>query len=227
MGGTRYNARGIDEEGNVSNHTEVEQICYIMQKHDPPMTFKNSMNEISSVTKTARLYSFVQVRGSMPFFWTQQGLLDVKIQGSIDRSLRPFSAHFESLHKDYSGGQIMCMNLVAPGKKLELPLLKMYEDLLQTAKLPKSSVNYKHFDFHVECKDNSDPYYQLIDKFLMPNHLRRAGIYCKTFRLITEEFLGQKQTKVQQYVEQRQKGVVRTNCIDCLDRTNVAQQITC
>lgn len=26
MGGTRYRARGIDDDGNVANHTEVEQI---------------------------------------------------------------------------------------------------------------------------------------------------------------------------------------------------------
>ena len=30
-----------------------------------------------------------------------------------------------------------------------------------------------------------------------------------------------------QTVEQMQKGVIRTNCIDCLDRTNVAQQMIC
>ena len=28
-------------------------------------------------------------------------------------------------------------------------------------------------------------------------------------------------------VERLQKGVIRTNCIDCLDRTNVAQQMIC
>lgn len=28
-------------------------------------------------------------------------------------------------------------------------------------------------------------------------------------------------------IESQQKGVVRTNCIDCLDRTNVAQQMIC
>ena len=28
MGGTRFNARGIDEDGNVANHAELEQIVY-------------------------------------------------------------------------------------------------------------------------------------------------------------------------------------------------------
>ena len=31
MGGTRYHARGIDDSGNVANHTEIEQLVYIHQ----------------------------------------------------------------------------------------------------------------------------------------------------------------------------------------------------
>ena len=33
--------------------------------------------------------------------------------------------------------------------------------------------------------------------------------------------------KLCQDVEQIQRGVIRTNCVDCLDRTNVAQQMIC
>lgn len=29
MGGSRFNARGVDDEGNAANHTELEQIVYI------------------------------------------------------------------------------------------------------------------------------------------------------------------------------------------------------
>lgn len=47
MAGTRYLARGIDEEGNVANFVETEII----------MTFQG------------KLYSFVQIRGSVPLFW--------------------------------------------------------------------------------------------------------------------------------------------------------------
>jgi hypothetical protein len=34
MGGTRYNARGIDEEGNVANCVESEQIVVKISKTD-------------------------------------------------------------------------------------------------------------------------------------------------------------------------------------------------
>jgi len=28
MGGSRFNARGVDDEGNAANHTGLEQIVY-------------------------------------------------------------------------------------------------------------------------------------------------------------------------------------------------------
>ncbi len=63
MGGTRYNARGIDDQGNCSNHTEIEQIVITQKEHSPPLC--------GNILKTVKMYSHVQVRGSMPFFWTQ------------------------------------------------------------------------------------------------------------------------------------------------------------
>lgn len=59
MGGTRYHARGIDDEGNVANHTEIEQIVYMNYKHDPPLTYVNSYGEQASISKTAKLFSYV------------------------------------------------------------------------------------------------------------------------------------------------------------------------
>jgi len=50
--GTRYNARGIDDEGFVANFCESEQI----------VIFKKSC------------LSFVQIRGSVPVFFEQKGI---------------------------------------------------------------------------------------------------------------------------------------------------------
>jgi phosphatidylinositol 3,5-bisphosphate 5-phosphatase len=53
--GTRYLKRGLNEEGRVANFVEVEQIVYTHHsKDDKPL-----------------VSSFVQVRGSIPLFWTQ------------------------------------------------------------------------------------------------------------------------------------------------------------
>lgn len=40
MGGTRFNARGIDDDGNVANHCELEQIFQIKSTFDPPLSYK-------------------------------------------------------------------------------------------------------------------------------------------------------------------------------------------
>ena len=45
MGGTRYNARGIDDDGNVANHTEIESIFSFQINHDPPLMFRSSCDE--------------------------------------------------------------------------------------------------------------------------------------------------------------------------------------
>lgn len=47
MGGTRYNSRGVDNNGFVANYVETEQII-----------------ETSNI-----ISSFTQLRGSLPFYW--------------------------------------------------------------------------------------------------------------------------------------------------------------
>jgi phosphatidylinositol-bisphosphatase len=59
QGGTRFHARGIDDDGNVANMVETEQI---LQYQD-------------------YLFSFVSVRGSVPIFWTQEGTPIIHLQG--------------------------------------------------------------------------------------------------------------------------------------------------
>lgn len=49
--GTRYKRRGVDDNGHVANYVETEQ-CLLFGGH---------------------VLSFVQVRGSVPVFWSQPG----------------------------------------------------------------------------------------------------------------------------------------------------------
>lgn len=49
--GTRYKRRGLDSTGAVANYVETELIIYVQ----------------------GQLFSFVQVRGSIPVFWSQTG----------------------------------------------------------------------------------------------------------------------------------------------------------
>ncbi|GCC47314.1 hypothetical protein chiPu_0031697, partial [Chiloscyllium punctatum] len=48
----RYKRRGVDSDGNVANYVETEQVIYSGED----------------------ILSFVQIRGSIPVFWSQHGL---------------------------------------------------------------------------------------------------------------------------------------------------------
>jgi hypothetical protein len=52
MAGTRFSRRGIDDKGNVANFVESEQI----------------------LGYEGYIFSFVQIRGSVPAFWEQTGI---------------------------------------------------------------------------------------------------------------------------------------------------------
>lgn len=60
MGGTRFNARGIDDSGNVANHTELEQLIFYSTVHNPPIPLSESIEGISShILQTTKVYSFL------------------------------------------------------------------------------------------------------------------------------------------------------------------------
>jgi hypothetical protein len=61
--GTRYFRRGIDLEGHVANFNETEQIL-LLEGHSTTVP-------ISSYDNYAAKFSFVQVRGSIPVFWSE------------------------------------------------------------------------------------------------------------------------------------------------------------
>ena len=72
MGGTRYNSRGINDEGHVANFVETELIMLFDQF----------------------LTSYICVRGSVPTFWSQVGMnAPIKVTRSVDLSSKAFIKH--------------------------------------------------------------------------------------------------------------------------------------
>lgn len=92
--GTRYLKRGINEQGHVANEVEVEQIV----EADP-----------------GGLSSFVQVRGSIPAFWSQETSATVPKppikRYKHDASLSAARMHFRNLFARY-GDRVVVLNLV-------------------------------------------------------------------------------------------------------------------
>ncbi|KAJ3114539.1 Phosphatidylinositide phosphatase SAC1, partial [Nowakowskiella sp. JEL0407] len=129
--GTRYNSRGVNDEGHVSNFVETEQLI-----------FDHSSGQESS---------YVQTRGSIPLYWRQ--LINAKYTPALNIDHNPKTAESFKLHfttqLDVYGDQI-AVNLINK-KGYELRLGKEFEK--QIGNLNDPRVKYIHFDFHHECKN--------------------------------------------------------------------------
>ncbi|KAF9420528.1 hypothetical protein HW555_003278 [Spodoptera exigua] len=149
--------------------------------------------------------SFVQTRGSIPLFWSQYPDIKYKpaMQLSHEDHVAAYTKHLRDQQQRY-GNQVL-VNLIDQHGKEEA-LERGFRAAVAAAALP--GVRYEPFDFHAECR--SMRYYRLnvlIDRIKLEQaefgyFLSRGG----TILL-------------------RQNGVFRTNCVDCLDRTNVVQSL--
>jgi hypothetical protein len=173
MGGTRYNARGIDDEGNVANFCELEHLVFNHTLYKDPVRISKGEHIVQKTT----IKSYVQVRGSMPFFWDQKGVKTVLINRNLDTTMFAFKKHFADLRKDYNDGQILVINLITTHSSMEKGLLDHYESLLQTSGLPREQLNYLYFDFHEQCAKNTDPLVELVDTTIYSDFIEKMGIF--------------------------------------------------
>ncbi|KAI8364685.1 SacI homology domain-containing protein [Radiomyces spectabilis] len=196
--GTRYFSRGLDSSGHASNFVETEQILLCDQKH-PVGPYKTQM-------------AYVQTRGSMPALWGQTPnirytpRLWLNTELSDNHVLEASRNHLAEQIRLY-GPQIL-VNLVNK-KGYELSVGQLFEQLVQA--LNDLDLFYVHFDFHHECCNMRWNRVQLLIDQLEPE-LRKQG-YCHLDMSLPEDPV----------IRQIQSSVVRSNCMDCLDRTNVVQ----
>ncbi|CEQ41659.1 SPOSA6832_03410 [Sporobolomyces salmonicolor] len=197
--GTRYFSRGIDRDGNVSNFNETEQILLLD-------TQNGEAGERAHVRGDLR-FSYVQTRGSVPVYWAEINNLrykpDLKIM-DLSSTAESLSRHFESQISIY--GDQYLVNLVNQ-KGYEKPVKEAYERALEAMNNPR--VHYTYFDFHHECRGlRFDRVSVLIDG--LDEELKEQGYFYHD-------------TTASSHPQRKQTSVVRTNCMDCLDRTNVVQ----
>lgn len=108
-------------------------------------------------------------------------------------------------------GDVWLVNLVN-NKGHEFPVKDAFEKALVAVGDPKA--HYIYFDFHHECRKlRFDRIQVLVDS--MHDDLAAMGY----FHVNLAGANGETSTKP----SHRQTGVIRSNCMDCLDRTNVAQ----
>ncbi|KAG4305365.1 hypothetical protein PORY_001535 [Pneumocystis oryctolagi] len=188
--GTRFNSRGIDDNGSVANFVETETLLIV--------------NDLC--------FSFCQIRGSVPVFWEQEGIQvfgqKVEITRPFEATQSSFEKHFESLVKKY--GYVHIINLLCQNGSEKL-LLNSYRQHIDSLKGNLfHSICCSEFDFHAEVKNGG---YDQASKifYYVDDNIKNFSYYLEDMR--------------KKNVILQQVGIFRTNCFDCLDRTNLVQAL--
>ncbi|KAK8861609.1 hypothetical protein IAR55_002432 [Kwoniella newhampshirensis] len=207
--GARFRTRGIDDDGQVANFVETELIL---------------------ATENV-VMSYVQVRGSVPLFWQQPSAGIQTLQQKVEITRPPqatqpaFDKHFLELLEQYHS--VHAVNLLGQ-KDAESMLSAAYSDHLATLKYtleppqekeeipgaPRGMLQLTPYDFHSAVKANG----QETVKFDFSTRLGEVMESMENFGWTAID------ATTGQVIEQQQ-GVFRTNCLDCLDRTNYVQNV--
>ncbi|CAB3377732.1 Hypothetical predicted protein [Cloeon dipterum] len=219
--GTRFLKRGANFLGDVANEVETEQIV-----HD---------SKLSSL-ELGCFSSFVQMRGSIPTHWSQS-ITNIKPKPVISIDIPdPFAItagnHFNNLFMRY-GAPVIILNLVKKREKKKQESLLSEEYMNSVRYLnqflpPEHHIQYTSFDMARKNKSIGANVMGWLDDIAY-------NAVCKTGIFTSNEVNG----KIGPYQEllgnlgqpggglfgkgRLQCGVVRVNCVDCLDRTNTAQ----
>ncbi|KAG9394540.1 Phosphoinositide polyphosphatase [Carpediemonas membranifera] len=229
--GTRYLKRGITDSGEVANHAETEQIV---------------ATGPASTWRAGAVSSFLQLRGSVPAYWTQEAdVLAIKpdIEWTIcDPAVQTPLKHFAMLETEY-GGEVHALNLVKTTSARERYLTQLLkysidyvnsrvdrkksgQDLTESAlrrtsgvlpgdelspvPVPSHTVKYTALDLSYFIKHRNSELEAVLRDIAEPD-IRRTGMFAVRVGLEELEICCE------------QRGILRQNCVDCLDRTNVAQ----
>ena len=238
--GTRYFSRGIDDEGHVSNFNETEQVTILNDNSEGLGGFGGLENgRVVKDGAEVQVMSYIQTRGSVPVYWAEVNNLHytptLQVRGT-DTALPAARKHFDEQISLY--GDNYLVNLVNQ-KGRERRVKEAYEDMVKslvsapteaqhgdqvtseklhvvepTQKQTKfDRLHYIYFDFHNETKGlkwhRALILLERLEKGLLQGgYFRAVDMPGDTGRL---------------EVRYNQSAVVRTNCMDCLDRTNVVQ----
>lgn len=240
-GGTRYFSRGIDEDGHVSNYNETEQVLILNDGGSGMGGFAGSGN-MQTEKSEMQIMSYVQTRGSVPVYWAEINTLSYtpKLQiRAIDSAIPAAAAHFNEQIRIY--GDNYLVNLVNQ-KGREQRVKEAYEqivDMLVTS--PKETVtgdDTTDEKFHVIEPSSSKQAFDRVHYIYFDFHSETKGMQLHRAQLLLDRM--QDALAAQQYfravdmpagidgrleVRNHQTSVVRTNCMDCLDRTNVVQSM--
>jgi len=190
--------------------------------------------------------SYLQMRGSIPVYWSQESSVTIPkppiVLNRVDPTYRATQIHFEHLFQRY-GSPIVVLDLVKQSEKREREVIVGDEyrhavDYLNcTITNPAHKIRYCALDYsHISKHRNLNISTSLNECATWA--VNQTGFFCSSpkFKIESNGAItyfniasDAKEAKIWSDTLgvpvfcMEQKGVLRTNCIDCLDRTNVAQ----
>ncbi|KAJ6247804.1 phosphoinositide phosphatase sac9-related [Anaeramoeba flamelloides] len=231
--GTRYCARGLNEHGEPGNEMECELIC------------------IRYINVTAiHFFSTIFRRGTVPVNWETKLKSNVSLAPDLVIKSKPFKnseKYFARILSEFGSNQITCVNLLKCDiESHEVVLIEKYQQCIKYIKEFLSiEVKLINFDWHKNVKfltlkgaieglwyqlkeifksqKLNEGYINLVkgtDKINKSKEDPNKYLYKNKFQI----YQCQNLNNIWSFYEfvNQQKGVLRYNCADSLDRTNVA-----
>ncbi|XP_047357884.1 synaptojanin-1 isoform X2 [Vespa velutina] len=154
--------------------------------------------------------SYIQTRGSVPLFWEQPGIQvgshKVKISRGFEASKPAFDRHLTMIKQRY--GQQVIVNLLGSSligsKEGEAMLSQLFQKHHNMSE--HNDVPHILFDYHQECRGGNMKNLSKL-KAKVEKYLESFSLFYAAGKNVILE----------------QTGTIRTNCLDCLDRTNCVQ----
>ena len=219
--GTRYLKRGVSEQGKVANDVEHEQIL-----HD----------ESESTSSSGIFSSYLQVRGSIPTFWTQESSVTMPKPpielNRVDPTYYATRLHFEDLFKRYAS-PVLVLDLVKQSEKREREVLvgneyrHAIDYINDTIENPKHKIRYCALDYsHISKHKQLDVSTSLSEVSTWA--VNQTGFFCSHPKWkvmdngLAQPFTSDDAKGAAQLMEElgvpvfpmEQNGVLRTNCIE-------------
>ena len=172
--------------------------------------------ELETVLRgSSGLASFLQLRGSVPLSWTESPCLLPKPPlslGPAARSAAACRAHIASLSSSY-GSPLLLLSLLRKGKHREAPLGEAYAaTIAELAAQEDSSLRFEAFDWNGRSSTTQpEAARAALLATLQPHLAREQGLFCVRGS--------------DGAVRSSQSGIIRSNCLDSCDRTNIAQAL--
>nr|XP_061818830.1 synaptojanin-1-like isoform X5 [Nerophis lumbriciformis] len=155
-----------------------------------------------------RVSSFIQIRGSIPLFWEQPGIQvgshRVKLSRGFEANAPAFERHFTALRSLY--GKQVIINLLG-SKEGEHMLSKAFQSHLKASE-HAAYVKMVNFDYHQNVRGGKADKLHSVLKPQLSKFVDECGFFYYSGEM---------------GITRSQGGTLRTNCLDCLDRTNSVQ----